>query len=1047
MVILGTDGQAKEIQCNGTDISERIAFEEELKKSNERFELVMQTDSGSIWDLDPVTEDMFLGEGFRKNFGIKIEEPSKNHGNFCDSIHPDDVKIYQNKVQYIIHNSLDKQWESEYRLIKSNSEYAYVKEKAVILRDNKGKAYRVVGAIKDITLEYFYGELEAIEKEFMEGSMNQDAKLADLLLNYLSNLEILFPSMKMAVFKVIGGKLQNFATPSLLDLDDLDFKDFELTLNDGIEIGNSFDFLKNEVFISDIKQDKRWDKLVEFANKIGVSSCCSLPIFNSDGKLDALLINFFESARKPRDLESYAIQKSQRILSIVLTKFQYLENLHKSNERFTYVNMATNDAIFDWDYNLDEFHWGEGFYRIFGYKKGEEINKISEWASFMHPADSKVTDKVWDDFVNNPVENSWHKEYRFLHKNGQFLHIEEISYMIRDESGRPLRMIGVLRDKSDEKEEFYLNEVQHEITKNFKKEVELKEILHAVLKYLSAFSNLLGGEVWLLGKKGVEINLLEGYWTDPSPKWLKDEVYGIGRDFATQVLNSGTFTEKKNLSEGTRYEDINPELFTQVKSILGIPLFQNNLKVGVMLLYAKENITLPKDCKLFFEPVGKLLAGEIKRKQQEEEMRLLFNSAPELLSIIDPSGYFVKVNPSFCKVFGYCEEEMLTKKFEDLIHPEDKELSIRKFSISEGLLAKNLIIRYRTKAGLYRWISWNSSDEFGEEGLVFSFGHDITEMVALQTTLDNASKLSRLGSWEIDLENDKLYLSATTKEIYGLPLDSSPGFQEIIERFLGDDKMLVENAIDRAINQGEPWDYQLLISLPEGQERWVRSIAQAEFSNDKCVRILGSIQDIHKQKSNEIELAKNNQLLEVISKVIEKFLLVENWKDAIEEVFLLTSKTVVLDRIYYFENHVDATTGTALFSKKIDWYQEKTNNFKENDVYQNIALTDYPQMISVLEKGKVFIAHAKELSDCKLKSTLEEGGIFSTLIIPIMINNNFYGFIGFDDCTSERQWTDSEISFLLTITSNLSAAIQRSNSQLALQNSSEEKKCHTREHW
>ncbi|WP_339921820.1 PAS domain-containing protein [uncultured Cyclobacterium sp.] len=1038
VVILGTNGKPKEIQCNGIDISERIAFEEELKKSNERFELVMQTDSGSIWDLNPISGNMFLGEGFRKNFGLKIEGQEKNRENFFDSIHPDDVKNYQNKIQYIILNSIEKQWEFKYRLIKSNSEYAHVKEKAVILRDNEGKAYRVVGAIKDVTLEYFYGELEAIEKEFMEGSMNQDAKLADLLLNYLSNLEILFPSMKMAVFKVIGGKIQNFATPSLLDSDDSAIKDFEITLNDEIEIENAFDLFNNEVFISDIKKDKRWDKLVNFVHKIGVSSSCSLPIYNSEGKLDALLINFFESSRKPRDLEAYAIQKSQRILSMVFTKFQYLENLHKSNERFNYVNMATNDAIYDWDYNLDEFHWGEGFYKIFGYNKGEEINKISEWGTFMHPADSKVTDEIWDDFVHSPTETSWQKEYRFRHKSGQYLHIEEISYMIRDESGRPLRMIGVLRDKSDEKEDFYLNEVQYEISKNFKKEVELKAILNAVLKYLSKFSNLLGGEVWLLGKKGIKINFFEGYWADQSQPWLKDEVYKIGSDLAVQVLNAGSFFEA-NVSDNPSYVDLNPEVNKYVKSILGIPLIQNNLKVGVMLLYVNESITLPKDNKLFFEPIGKLLAGEIKRKQQEEEMRLLFKSAPELLSIIDPCGYFVKVNPSFRKLFGYSDEEMLTKKFEDLIHPEDKELSSRSFSIKEGLLAKNLILRLRTKSGLYRSISWNSSDEFGEEGLVFSFGHDITEMVELQTTLDNASKLSRVGSWQVDLLNDNFYLSSTAKEILGLSQDSSPRWRDILFGFKGDSKELVEKAFNQALEKGASWDYQLPMITAVGNERWVRSIAEAEFSKGKCVRIFGSIQDIHKQKSDEIELAKNNQLLEVISKVIEKFLLVENWKDAIDEVFMLTSKAVVLDRIYYFENHIDAATGTPLFSKKIDWYQEKISNFRENDVFQNIAIADYPQMISVLEKGKVFIAHAKELPDCKLKITLEEGGIFSTLIIPIMINNSFYGFIGFDDCTSERQWTDSEVSFLLTITSNLSAAIQRSNSQLALQHSFKEK--------
>lgn len=86
-----------------------------------------------------------------------------------------------------------------------------------------------------------------------------------------------------------------------------------------------------------------------------------------------------------------------------------------------------------------------------------------------------------------------------------------------------------------------------------------------------------------------------------------------------------------------------------------------------------------------------------------------------------------------------------------------------------------------------------------------------------------------------------------------------------------------------------------------GSETWIRSIGKPEFSNGKCVRISGSLQDIHNQKISEIELAKNNQLLEIISRVIEKFLLVEDWKDAIEKVFQLTSEAVEIDKINYFQ--------------------------------------------------------------------------------------------------------------------------------------------------
>ncbi|GAB3020713.1 hypothetical protein GCM10027284_45110 [Cyclobacterium sediminis] len=1037
--ILGMDGKPKEIQCNGIDISERIAFEEELKKSNERFELVMQTDSGSIWDFDPNNSDMFLGEGFAVNFGLQIQDPSINYEVFCNSIHHEDLDHYTKKVKQVLFNSLENQLETEYRLLKANGEIAYVKEKAIILRDSEGKAYRIVGAIKDTTLEHFYGELEAIEKDLMETSMNKEANLSDLLYSFLSNLEKLFPSMKMAILKVTGNRLQNLATPTFLDLDKVSVSDFENYLNDSISLDQSSDYFNKEIYIAEIKKDPQWKGLLNFTKEKNTRSCWFLPIMNSGGSLDAVLINFFEDSKMPGGWEHYAIQRSQRIFPVLITKFEYFENLHKSNERFTYVNMVTNDAIFDWDLIKDEFHWGEGFYRIFGYQKGEEINKISEWSTFMHPADVIETDKIWDDFVFDAKNNRWHKEYRFRHKSGQFLHIEEISYMIRDSHGSPLRMIGVLRDKTDEKEDFFQKEVQHQIAKYFKDDLSLKVILKEVLKYISSISDFSGCEIWLLNRKQAGINLIEDYWSENYQLRYRNDLQKVNKNLANQALISGSLLKLDNLDKEPIFTQVNPELLDSIKLVLGIPLFQNNIKVGVMLLYVNNIVTLPKDCQQFFEPIGNLLGGIIKRKQQEEEMKLLFESAPEMLTVIDTKGNFVKINPSFCKVFGYTEEEMLTKKFEDFIHPDDKSMSRKNFSLEKGIHAKNLINRYQTKTGQYKWISWNTSDKFGEEGLVFVFGHDITELVSLQTLLDNASKLSRMGSWEIDLINNELYLSSTTKEIYGIPQESTPSFEDLSKYYDENTKNSIRKAIAQAEKDGSSWDYQILLKLRDGRELWARSIGQPEFSKGKCVRISGSLQDIHAQKTNELELAKNNQLLEIISKVIEKFLVVEDWNEAIEKVFQLTSEAVQIDTINYFQKNKVGADGKEYVNKMIEWTLGGDLNFPEQDPIQTFAIDDFPEIMEVLKRGELFIMHTRDLPECILKKNFKKRGIYSNISIPISIKNKFYGFLSFNTCNSERNWTESELSFLQTISSNFSAAIQRTNSQKALLQSFKEK--------
>lgn len=66
-----------------------------------------------------------------------------------------------------------------------------------------------------------------------------------------------------------------------------------------------------------------------------------------------------------------------------------------------------------------------------------------------------------------------------------------------------------------------------------------------------------------------------------------------------------------------------------------------------------------------------------------------------------------------------------------------------------------------------------------------------------------------------------------------------------------------------------------------------------------------------------------------------------------------------------------------------------------------------------------------EEAEESMKQILEAQGIKSILIMPIFVDGQFYGFIGFDDCTTHKIWSEDEIGFLASVTTNLSLAIER----------------------
>src|SRR5690606_36642577 len=71
-----------------------LTTQQELTKSNERFELIMKRGTESIWDFNPLTNELFLGEGFNRNFGINITSLDKNNDIINSRIHPNDFSAY-----------------------------------------------------------------------------------------------------------------------------------------------------------------------------------------------------------------------------------------------------------------------------------------------------------------------------------------------------------------------------------------------------------------------------------------------------------------------------------------------------------------------------------------------------------------------------------------------------------------------------------------------------------------------------------------------------------------------------------------------------------------------------------------------------------------------------------------------------------------------------------------------------------------------------------------------------------------------------------------
>ena len=131
------------------DISERKEKEILLIENQKRFNLVTKATFDAIWDWDIEKDTIYRGEGFHSLFGY-FPGTLKNDTAIWDNlIHQDDFEKVTASFNEILHSD-QTNWIEEYRFLKANGEYTYVRDKAIIVRNDDGQALRVVGAMQDI---------------------------------------------------------------------------------------------------------------------------------------------------------------------------------------------------------------------------------------------------------------------------------------------------------------------------------------------------------------------------------------------------------------------------------------------------------------------------------------------------------------------------------------------------------------------------------------------------------------------------------------------------------------------------------------------------------------------------------------------------------------------------------------------------------------------------------------------------------------------------------------------------------------------------------
>ena len=157
---------------------------------------------------------------------------------------------------------------------------------------------------------------------------------------------------------------------------------------------------------------------------------------------------FWESATIAPVIDRKGVIKNYLAVKMDITESKKAQQaLEESNKRYNLISKATHDSIWDLDFKTSKLVQSEIDINDNETKFVSQSER--DWINLVHPEDLNDFKLTQQKAIQNQLTNYWEHEYRMLNKNGQFFYVNSKGYIIRDELGVAVRIIGASQDISE----------------------------------------------------------------------------------------------------------------------------------------------------------------------------------------------------------------------------------------------------------------------------------------------------------------------------------------------------------------------------------------------------------------------------------------------------------------------------------------------------------------------------------------------------------------------------------------------------------------------
>jgi len=321
------------------------------------------------------------------------------------------------------------------------------------------------------------------------------------------------------------------------------------------------------------------------------------------------------------------------------------------------------------------------------------------------------------------------------------------------------------------------------------------------------------------------------------------------------------------------------------------------------------------------------LDAQSELRTSEARYRQLLQAMDKGVLVQDRVGRVLSVNPSACRILQRSESELINPRVRaaewEFVDVHGQPLVTAQLPAARALRERRTIESatvgvFDLRQRRYIWVAITATPLFrdGDEMpfSVISTFSDVSDLKRDSALFLQTQELARIGGWEWDPVGSQMYFTTPLYRLLDLEPGIPVGLAHLLDPVQASERHGVEAALKEAERRGGGFDIECRIRSGRGRRRWVRLIGEAQHRRGEVLRVVGTMQDITKDKLIEDTL-RQQALTDPLTGLPNRDAIVDRISDALVHANLESGPAVLhidLDRFKVVNDLLGHQGGDAL---------------------------------------------------------------------------------------------------------------------------------------